>query len=210
LCSSHTSATDRGTDWRDNDPWAEPVVEIYQGYRHNYEHPGAPRSPTAETQIDGFRPAGFVWNALEKGYRLGFQSSSDHISTHMSYGICFVEQKTRQGILDAFRQRHCYAATDNILLVVRSGEHLMGDIFESSDRPTLDIYAYGTANIAQVHIIRDNRYVYSAKPNQRELRLHYTDMQAEPGKTHYYYVRIEQSDGNLAWASPLWITYRPK
>jgi hypothetical protein len=210
LCASHTSATDMGTDWRDNDPWAEPVVEIYQGHRHNYEHPGAPRSPTAETQIGGFRPAGFVWNAFEKGYRLGFQSSSDHISTHMSYGICFVEQKTRQGILDAFRQRHCYAATDNILLVVRSGEHLMGDIFESSDRPTLDIYAYGTANIAQVHIIRDNRYVYSAKPNQRELRLHYTDMQAEPGKTHYYYVRIEQSDGNLAWASPLWITYRPK
>mgnify|MGYP000241753433 CR=1 FL=1 len=104
----------------------------------------------------------------------------------------------------------CVGATDNILLIVRSGEHLMGDMFESSDRPTLDIYAYGTANIAQVHIIRDNRYVYSAKPNQREIRLQYTDMQPEAGKTHYYYVRIEQSDGNLGWASPIWITYRPK
>ena len=29
------------------------------------------------------------------------------------------------------------------------------------------------------------------------------------GKTSYYYVRVEQADGNLAWASPLWITYKP-
>ena len=35
---SHTSATGMGTDWRDNDPDVEPVVEIYQGHRHNYEH----------------------------------------------------------------------------------------------------------------------------------------------------------------------------
>ncbi|HEY2154892.1 MAG TPA: hypothetical protein VGH33_04635, partial [Isosphaeraceae bacterium] len=81
ICASHTSATDMGTDWRDNDPEVEPVVEIYQGHRHNYEHPGAPRSPTEATKIGGLEPAGFVWNALEKGYRLGFESSSDHVST---------------------------------------------------------------------------------------------------------------------------------
>ena len=46
ICASHTSGTNMGTDWRDNDPTVEPVVEIYQGHRHNYEHPGAPRSPT--------------------------------------------------------------------------------------------------------------------------------------------------------------------
>jgi hypothetical protein len=30
-----------GTDWRDNDPVVEPVVEIYQGDRQNYEMPDA-------------------------------------------------------------------------------------------------------------------------------------------------------------------------
>jgi hypothetical protein len=74
----------------------------------------------------------------------------------------------------------------------------------------LDIHAVGTADIAQVHIVRNNRYVYSSKPNKREVQLRYTDLQAEPGKTYYYYVRIEQADGNLAWASPLWITYQPR
>ena len=87
ICASHTGATDMGTDWRDNDPEVEPVVEIYQGHRHNYEHFGAPRSPTEATQIGGYQPKGFIWNALEKGYKLGFQSSSDHVSTHLSYAV---------------------------------------------------------------------------------------------------------------------------
>ena len=33
-----------GTDWRDNDPAVEPIVEIYQGDRMSYEHEGAPRA----------------------------------------------------------------------------------------------------------------------------------------------------------------------
>jgi hypothetical protein len=37
----------------------------------------------------------------------------------------------------------------------------------------------------------------------------YTDMEAKAGETRFYYVRVEQADGNLAWASPLWITYKP-
>ena len=31
-----------------------------------------------------------------------------------------------------------------------------------------------------------------------------------PGKTAYYYVRGEQEDGELVWASPMWITYQPE
>ena len=209
ICSSHTSGTTMGTDWRDNDSEVEPVVEIYQGHRHNYEHLGAPRSATAQTQIGGFEPAGFIWNALERGYRLGFQSSSDHVSTHMSYGVPLVEEVSRQGIIDAFKKRHSYAATDNIILIVRSGDHLMGDEFETDERPTLTIEAHGTAPIAKLHIVRDNKYLDTSEPGECEVKRTFTDMDAQPGKTSYYYVRIEQDDGNLAWASPMWITYKP-
>jgi hypothetical protein len=209
ICSSHTSGTNMGTDWRDNDPEVEPVVEIYQGHRHSYEHAGAPRSATQQTQIGGYKPLGTVWNALEKGYRLGFQSSSDHVSTHMSYAVALVETPTRQGIIDAFKKRHSYAATDNILVVVRSGDHLMGDEFTTKKRPSLQIEVHGATNIAKVHIVRSNKYVYTAEPNKQKVNLSYTDMDIKPGESHYYYVRIEQSDGNLAWASPLWITYQP-
>src|SRR6185369_1241978 len=42
LAISHTSTTSSmGTDWRDNDPWVEPVVEIYQGARNSAEAKGA-------------------------------------------------------------------------------------------------------------------------------------------------------------------------
>ena len=33
------------------------------------------------------------------------------------------------------------------------------------------------------------------------------DAKPEKGKTSYYYVRGEQNDGEIVWASPMWITY---
>ena len=185
-------------------------MEIYQGHRHNYEHSGAPRAATADTQIGGYKPLGYVWNALEKGYRLGFQCSSDHMSTHISYAVLVTDDFSRKGIIDSFKKRHCYGATDNMVLDVRSGEHVMGDEFETTRRPTLEIDVQGTGPIARLHVIRDNKYVYSTEPKGREVKgLRYTDMEAKAGKSSYYYVRIEQADGNIAWASPLWITYKP-
>src|SRR6185369_12427714 len=70
ICASHTSATDQGTDWRDNDPKYEPFVEIYQGDRQSYEYAGAPKSGSEGNSVSGYEPAGFIWNAFAKGYRL--------------------------------------------------------------------------------------------------------------------------------------------
>ena len=116
---------------------------------------------------------------------------------------------SRQGIIDAFKKRHSYAATDNILVDVRSGSHLMGDVFESAQRPTIDIVVHGTGPVAKVHVLRDSKYVYTAEPKQAEVKLSFTDAESPAGKTSYYYVRVEQADGNLAWSSPMWITYKP-
>ena len=209
ICASHTSATDMGTDWRDNDANLEPVVELYQGCRQNYEYSGAPRSATRpEDSLGGWQPAGFVWEAFKRGIKLGYQASSDHISTHISYGIAFVEEHSRKGVLDAFKKRHCYAATDNILLVVTSGEHLMGDEFETSEPPRLSIYVYGTAPIARLHIIKDFKYVLTIEPKKREVKLDWVDKEAKAGSS-WYYVRVEQEDEQLAWSSPMWIHYKP-
>ncbi|NOX54732.1 MAG: hypothetical protein GXP27_09890 [Planctomycetes bacterium] len=221
ICAIHTSATNMGTDWRDNDPEVEPVVEIYQGHRQNYEHDGAPGSAKdAKDSIGGYQPLGFVWNALMRGYRLGFEVSSDHISTHISYAVVFAEDASRKAILEGFKKRHCYGANDNILLDVRCGEHMMGDEFETDEAPTLEVYAVGTDRIANVSIVRGvgsetPEYVYRATPNQREIRLRWTDAAPPPpGSVAYYYVRIEQvkpegaAYGALAWASPMWIHFK--
>ncbi len=208
ICASHTSATDMGTDWRDNDPLAEPVVEIYQGARQNYEHRGAPRSAKGpDDAIGGWQPLGFVWRALLKGYRLGFQSSSDHGSTHISYGMVFVTELTREQIVDGFRKRHCYGATDNILMVVTSGEHLMGDEFQADKPIALEIHVEGTAPIVQLDIIRSGKYVYAVRPRETEVTLRWQESERLDGQVVWYYVRVLQSDGQLAWSSPIWVHY---
>jgi hypothetical protein len=207
ICASHTSATNMGTDWRANDPKVEPIVEIYQGARESYEHLGAPRGArTEEESAGGWRPLGMVWNALAMRYRLGFQSSSDHGSTHISFAVALAEERSRQAIFDAFKKRHCYAATDNIVLDVRSGDHLMGDEFQASGPVTLKVTAIGTRPIKRVDVVKDFVYVYSTEPRTDRVSFTWTDEErARPADLSWYYVRIEQDDGELAWGSPMWV-----
>ena len=211
VVTSHTSATQQGTDWRDNDPALEPVVEIYQGYDANYEEANAPRAwKPGQTQAhQAQQPSGYVWNAWAKGYKLGVQSSSDHISTHASYACVLAEQFTRQGILDAIRKRHTYAATDNVIMDFRIGTALMGDITDAPAPPKLSVKIIGTAAIAQIDVIKNNQYVHQLKPGRNEVAFEYLDNAIQPGES-YYYVRVEQSDGQLAWSSPIWVKYRSR
>src|SRR6202163_1343941 len=125
VTASHTSATGMGTDWRDNDAAVETSVEIYQGDRQNYEKLGAPRSSSAEDAIGGCRRKGFVDIALEMGYKMAFEASYDHVSTHMSFSNVLATGFTREEVMDGFKKRHLYASTDNILAEFRSAGHIM-------------------------------------------------------------------------------------
>src|ERR1700719_1448625 len=71
-----------------------------RGRRQNYEMPDAPRSNNEKDSIGGWRPLGFVSLALQKGYRLAFEASSDHVSTHISYCNLWVTLRSREGIMD--------------------------------------------------------------------------------------------------------------
>ncbi|MBV9123863.1 MAG: hypothetical protein JO112_10940 [Planctomycetes bacterium] len=210
LCASHTSATDMGTDWRDNNPAVEPIVEVYQGDRMSYEYEGAPRSghdPKSKkppANLGGWEPAGFIDRAFRKGYRFGFQSSSDHWSTHISFCIVMAERPEREAIVAALKQRHCYAATDDIIVDVRSGSHLMGDEFRATDPPALQIHVIGTGPLDRVEILRDSEVVESFQPGRQEYHGTWTDPKPAAG-VHYYYVRVLQKGGQMAWGSPMWI-----
>ena len=202
LTSSHTSATGAGTDWRDSDPALEPVVEIYQGYRNNYEGPEVPRGvpPKQEERFS----AGFVWNAWAKGIKLGVQSSSDHVSTHMSYAALLVERVDRDAIFEALKARRSYAATDNLIIDLRRGERLMGEAVEARGPVALKAYVRGTAPVAAVNVVRNNRIIYTAPGAGPEVTFTFTDTDAVAGEA-YYYIRVEQRDGQLGWSSPIWV-----
>ena len=82
---------------------------------------------------------------------------------------------------------------------------MTGQEFQLGGPPTLEIQATGSAPITRLDIVRNNRYVYSTAPGREQLDLKWTDTDPPQNSLTYYYVRILQADGNLAWSSPLWI-----
>jgi hypothetical protein len=87
----------------------------------------------------------------------------------------------------------------------------MGDIVKSTKDPMLVINVKGTAPIKQVDIVRNNVYIHRAAPPKqlttKDFEINYSDSLQTPGD-RYYYVRVEQTDGQLAWSSPIWVTYQ--
>jgi hypothetical protein len=211
IAISHTSATTMGTDWRDNDPEVEPLVEIYQGDRVSAEYEGAPKAAWGgdpASAAGGFKPAGYVWNAWAKGYKLGVQASSDHLSTHISYACTLAADGSREGLVDAMRQRHSYGATDNIVLDYRlqagGKEYLQGDIVTVPRDFRLSVKISGTAPIRQIDIVRNNQFIHNRQNLGRDVSFTFIDNQPSSGES-YYYVRVIQADGQMAWSSPIWV-----
>ena len=79
----------------------------------------------------------------------------------------------------------------------------MGDAFRSRT-PKLEMTVIGTAPLDRIEILKDSQVVETIKPGKPEYRGTWTDPKPTAG-VHYYYIRVTQADGELAWASPLWI-----
>jgi hypothetical protein len=109
------------------------------------------------------------------------------------------------------RQRHAYAATDNIILDVQAIDgdriHVMGDIFEAKTRNVqFKIQVLGTDRITRLDIVKNNTFAFSRDGTDKELTVDYVDASPRQGE-NYYYVRVQQIDRNMAWSSPIWIKY---
>jgi len=197
LTAAHTpvwaGGTGRGT-WTYHDPQVEPVAEIYQAFRQSYERPGKGVSDEAS-----------MWYALRRGHRLGFIASSDHIATHTSYACVWATENSRAAIFEALAARRTFAATDRIRLEFRAGSALMGEELESSgDRLTLRVRAECTAPVTELQIIRSGRVLTRMKPEGDRFDVEYVDTRPVGGRS-YYYVRLVQDNGAMAWSSPIWV-----
>jgi hypothetical protein len=82
----------------------------------------------------------------------------------------------------------------------------MGDEFHAASPLPLRIYARGTRAIERVDVIKDGKVVYSAEPKRQEARFEYADQGAGAGRA-FYYVRVQQKDGMLAWSLPVFVNY---
>ena len=156
------------------------------------------------------------------GSPLSHQSGLD-AGENVTGGITGVlcDELTRPAIWEALKARRCYATTSvRILLHFDVNGLMMGrDVqltkesrkdFESR---TIRVKAAGTYPIDRIVIVRNGEEVHTRSIDAIECEVEWDDEQSlsdvlDPKmKGVYYYAKVYQHDGNMAWASPVWLTH---
>jgi hypothetical protein len=82
----------------------------------------------------------------------------------------------------------------------------MGEAFTTTSAPSFSVKLFGTAPFQNVSVIKNNNVVFSTSGDQ-EVAFTWQDTAAvQHGATSYYYVRGLQTDGQVVWVSPMWVT----
>jgi hypothetical protein len=187
----------------------QPLVEIYQG-RGSAEYEGAPAGSLKQNTTD--RKGVFVQDALARGFHLGFIASGDHNTMGIGLACVLAKSLSREDIMSAMKQRRCYATTgDKIFMDFRVNDNLMGSQMQFAKGDKIKIYlnVRGTAPIKEIVVFKNNTVFYkqtekkSGKKQSVELTI--PDDNTSP-LANYYYARVVQSNNQVAWSSPVWLT----
>jgi hypothetical protein len=224
----HPPAIEHPADLDTIDETFGPLIEIYSTWG-NSEHYGAPLQPTT-TNLPGC----YVRDALGRGRRLGFMGGGDVHNTLPGDGgltAVLAEELTLEGIYSAMADRRCYATSgDRILVDFWLNGFPMGSVLEVNQYTINKLFPISIACSAVcphpfklVEVISNGEVVCASDwvECRTEINLHLAfdklqapSRQAGHPRTHqsnisrYYYVRVTQQDGAIAWSSPIWIDYR--
>ena len=181
-------------------------------------------------------PVGFVQNALAMGWRVGFTAGGDDHRGHpgdnyrpdrgprqYTAGLTavYAHQLTRASLWQALWNRRCYGTTGARMIVEFSvNGHPMGSeirLRSPADPRIVRARVIGTGKVSKIDVVRNNRdlYTHHGTGYLEEFEWIDTDRledvllpaaQHTPNPFVYYYVRITQDDGEMAWASPIWFS----
>ena len=111
---------------------------------------------------------------------------------------------TRDALWEAFQARRVYASTGARALVDLSIEGVpMGGTLRADGPVTIRYEAHGTAPIERASLIRGA--YRRAQWDVDTLDVSGELVDEPPAGETYYYLRIEQVDGELIWTSPIWV-----
>ena len=211
----HTAGGPIALDWTiAPDPELEPVTEIVSvhGSSEAADSPKRIYDPVAKN---------FARDALDRGYHLGFIGSGDshdghpglsHVGDHYpTSGLAAIlsEELTRESVLAAIRQRRVYATTgERILLRFSVAGGRMGEVVELEDGLAdgggIYVHVIGTAPIRSIEVIRSGS-VFAVQDGDGSLELELLGQLQDLVSGEYVYVRVQQTDGGMAWSSPVFI-----
>jgi len=208
----HTGGGPVPTDWNVKPGEKEWLVEISSIHGTSEYYGG-------EAVI--YRPVkgAFVRDALLRGYRLGIIGSGDTHDGHpgqrtMGAAVSgllgvYSPELTREDVWEAFQRRHVYATSGpKIILEFRAADSPMGSEVTwaaSMGSVPLFVRAIGCDEIISIEIIRNGEKIFEEKAEGVFVQFLLEDARPQPG-TSWYYARILQKDGNMAWSSPVWVT----
>ncbi len=205
------------TDWDVFDHELERVCEIYSMW-------GCTERPISEGNTlwdKSCIPGGGAQAGLARGYRYGFIAASDSHSGFPGrqhpdlYGFCFsyksglaairAPELSAKSLVDSLKARNCYATTGARIYVefAVDGERMGSEIIGDGPRQITG-RVVGTDQVTRVDIVRDNADWLTLTPGDDDVTIDATD-DAPLGNGSFYYLRVTQADGEMAWASPVWV-----
>lgn len=207
----------RVQDWSRHNADYQTVLEIAQN-RGAFETD----APGGATVIGGGGAS--AQDALALGHRLGFVGGTDShhaqpgrntcsmagvdFHDHVTGGLTAIiaPELTREAIMQALRERRCYATTGaRIVLGFQVDGHGMGEEFTASaSQITATARVLGTAPLAHLELVCNGRIVLTCPGRGRALEITET-LPLTEDQTSYIYLRVTQSDGHVAWSSPIWV-----
>lgn len=170
------------------------------------------------------KPGSGVFNALRRGYRLGFIGSGDShagmpgrshpqdrqwcVHQKSGFACVYAPELTREAVFDALKQRRCYATTGaRILLEFSVNAAPMGQtvlLSRPDETRVIRVHAIGTDRFRLLRIVKNNEELTRRELRDDEVFFEYQDL--SPGtEGDFYYVRLVQEDENTAWSSPVWV-----
>ncbi len=206
-------------DWSYMDPEFDRLVEVYSTWG-NSEYYGAPFPGTASDRVPGLG----ALDALKRGYRLGLMASSDghdgnpgnaqwsnrqpHIHHRLGSGYLAVltDELTREKVWDAMYARRCYATTGvRIVVDFRVNGAIMGSEIDAPEDGVNAIEAEvtGAAPLDRLELVRDGETICVRPCSGMSATLNVEDAGSEDSS--FYYLRVFQTDGEMAWSSPVWV-----
>lgn len=159
----------------------------------------------------------FVRYALARGYRLGIIASGDSHNGHpgrrdpgaLTGGLMgiYAESLDRKSIWNALKNRRVYATSGaRIILDFNINKYPMGEIIYFNDENAVrDISGevIGTDLIQEIVIIKNGLNLYTIQGQGIKNTIHYLDKTVLK-EGDYYYLRVIQEDGEMAWSTPVW------
>ncbi|MBI2892397.1 MAG: CehA/McbA family metallohydrolase [Deltaproteobacteria bacterium] len=201
-----------GADVPSHDPRVQTCWELCSCHGC-YEYPG--NEPIAHR---GALEGQFIRENLDRGLRFGLVASSDGHGLIFHHGISRKRDAFRTGltavlapaigraqILAALRARRCYATSGaKIGLWWSADGHPMGSVVRTDGAVRLRARVLGTAAVTQVSVVTNGGVLHEAHRTDREISVDLTAEVPAARGWAYYYLRVVQEDGEMAWSSPIW------